>query len=90
MLDQLVEYYQSVSVARILCARGDLPFGDASKPAYAKGLVERLHQRFPKQLELAVAAYPEVYPDASSATDDLAHLVEKVNAGASSAITQYF
>ena len=89
-LDQLVEYYQEIGVTKILCLRGDQPSGDASKPAYAKDLVERLQQRFPKQFELAVAAYPEVHPDASSAEDDLAHFVAKVNAGASSAITQYF
>lgn len=89
-LYQLVEYYQEIGVTKILCLRGDQPSGDASKPAYAKDLVERLQQRYPKQFELAVAAYPEVHPDASSAEDDLAHFVAKVNAGASSAITQYF
>ena len=77
-------------MARNLCLRGDQPSSDASKPAYAKGLVERLQQRFSKQFELAIAAHPEVYPDAFSATDDLAHFVAKVNAGASPAITQYF
>jgi methylenetetrahydrofolate reductase (NADPH) len=89
-LYQLVEYYQEIGVTKILCLRGDQPSGDASKPAYAKDLVERLQQRYPKQFELAVAAYPEVHPDASCATDDLAHFAAKVNAGANSAITQYF
>ena len=36
-LDQRVEYYRDIGVARILCLRGDQPSGDASKPAYAKG-----------------------------------------------------
>ena len=89
-LAQLVEHYQEIGVTKILCLRGDQPSSDASKPAYAKGLVERLQQRFPKQFELAIAAHPEVHPDASSATDVLAHFVAKVNAGASSAITQCF
>ena len=77
-------------MTKILCLGGDQPSGDASKPAYAKDLVERLRQHFPKQFDLAVAAYPEVHPEASNATDDLAHFVAKVNAGASSTITQYF
>ena len=89
-LAQLVDYYQEIGVTKILCLRGDQPSGAASKPAYVKDLVERLQQHFPKQFELAVAAYPEVHPDASSAEDDFAHFVAKVNAGASSAITQYF
>ena len=89
-LEHIVECYQGISVARILCLRGDQPFGDTSEPAYAKGLVECLQQRFPKPFELAVAAYTKVCPDASGATDDLAHLVAKVIAGACDAITQYF
>ena len=37
-----------------------------------------------------VAAYPEFRPHARSAEDDINHFVRKVNAGADSAITQYF
>ena len=89
-LIRLVEYYQEIGVTKTLCLRGDQPSGNASKPAYAKDLIERLQQRFPKQFELAVAAYPEVQLDASSATDDLAHCVANVYADASSAISLCF
>ena len=64
--------------------------GDASRPIYAKDLVERLQQHYPKHFELTVAAYPEVHPDASCAANDMIHFSAKVTAGASSAITQYF
>jgi methylenetetrahydrofolate reductase (NADPH) len=37
-----------------------------------------------------VAAYPEYHPQAKSPRDDLANFKRKVDAGADSAITQYF
>ena len=39
---------------------------------------------------MEVAAYPEFHPQARSAEDDLKNFVRKVEAGANSAITQYF
>jgi methylenetetrahydrofolate reductase (NADPH) len=87
---ELVEHYRNIGVTKILCLRGDQPSGDASRPVYAKDLVERLQQHYPKHFELAVAAYPEVHPDASCAANDMIHFSAKVSAGASSAITQYF
>jgi len=39
---------------------------------------------------IEVAAYPETHPQAKSAQDDLAAFKRKVEAGADSAITQYF
>ena len=87
---ELVEHYRNIGVTKILCLRGDQPSGDASRPVYARDLVERLQQHYPQHFELAVAAYPEVHPDASCAANDLIHFSAKVNAGASSAITQYF
>ncbi len=39
---------------------------------------------------LEVAAYPEYHPEQRYAARDLRHYVDKVNAGADSAITQFF
>jgi methylenetetrahydrofolate reductase (NADPH) len=39
---------------------------------------------------IEVAAYPEFHPQAKSPRDDLLNFQRKVNAGADSAITQYF
>ena len=39
---------------------------------------------------IEVAAYPEYHPEQRYAARDLAHYVDKVNAGADSAITQFF
>ena len=37
-----------------------------------------------------MAAYPEYHPQSRSAEDDMRHFVSKVEAGADSAITQFF
>ena len=39
---------------------------------------------------LEVAAYPEIHPQARNAEEDLKNFARKVEAGANSAITQYF
>ena len=41
---ELVEHYRNIGVTKILCLRGDQPSGDASRPVYARDLVERLQQ----------------------------------------------
>lgn len=76
-------------IERIVALRGDdrasnnqLPF--ASTPEF----VEALKTCHP--FEIAVACYPEVHPMASSLDDDLAVLKAKQEAGATSAITQFF
>ena len=89
-IDRLVERYQHLGIQRILCLRGDQPSDGNHRTVFAKDLVEQLHQRFPGQFELSVAAYPEIHPDSASAEEDIHYFAAKVRAGASSAITQYF
>jgi methylenetetrahydrofolate reductase (NADPH) len=89
-IDRLVERYQHLGIQRILCLRGDQPSDGNHRTVFAKDLVEQLHQRFPGQFELSVAAYPEIHPDSASAEEDMRYFAAKVHAGASSAITQYF
>lgn len=57
---------------------------------YASQLVEFTRKHFGNWFYIYVAAYPEVHPQAKSPKDDLTSLVQKVQAGANSAITQYF
>ena len=87
---RLVEHYRNLGIQRILCLRGDQPSGGNQHTVFARDLVEQLHQRFPGQFELSVAAYPEIHPDSASAEEDMRYFAAKVHAGASSAITQYF
>ena len=84
--------YLELGVARVVALRGDLPSGaGASQQLHsAEGLVRLLRSRIDGPLDIEVAAYPEVHPDAPSATADIDFLKRKVDAGASGCITQYF
>ena len=57
---------------------------------YASDLVEFIRAETGDWFHIEVAAYPEVHPQASGPEKDLKHFVQKVRAGADSAITQYF
>ena len=89
-VDGLIDHYRKLGIRRILCLRGDQPSDGNQQTVYARDLVEQLHQRFPGQFDLSVAAYPEVHPDSASAEEDIRYFADKVHAGADSAITQYF
>ena len=89
-MDRLVDHYRNLGIQRILCLRGDQPSGSNQRTVFAKDLVEQLHQRFPDQFDLSVAAYPEIHPDSRVSEEDIHYFAAKVRAGADSAITQYF
>ncbi|WP_027873151.1 methylenetetrahydrofolate reductase [NAD(P)H] [Spongiibacter marinus] len=87
----LVEQYRQAGVRRIVALRGDIPSGmGATRLVYARELVEFIRKHTGDHFELEVAAYPEVHPDAPSYEQDVVYLKEKLDAGANSAITQYF
>ena len=91
-IESLVNDYINLGVKRIVALRGDLPsgFGDGSRLVHASELVSFLRSRFSGQLHIEVAAYPEIHPEAGSYDEDVAFLKLKFDAGADSAITQYF
>ena len=64
--------------------------GGAGDFRYANELVEFIRAETGDWFEIEVAAYPEYHPQSRSPADDLQSFVRKVNAGADSAITQYF
>ena len=84
--------FQAEGIRRVVALRGDLPSGmaDPGEFRYANELVEFIRAETDDHFHIEVAAYPEWHPQARSADDDLQALVRKVNAGANSAITQYF
>ena len=79
-------------IRRIVALRGDLPSGmaDAGEFRYANELVKFIREETGDRYHIEVAAYPEWHPQAKSPRDDLLNFKRKVDAGASSAITQYF
>jgi methylenetetrahydrofolate reductase (NADPH) len=89
-LNTLVDQYKSMGIKQLLCLRGDNPAEGTDQHIYAKDLVQYIQKHYPEDFELVVAAYPEVHPDAANAKEDLGYFANKVRAGASSAITQYF
>lgn len=89
---ELLRCYQQHEVHHIVALRGDMPSGmrEAGEFRYANELVEFIRQETGDTFYLEVAAYPEMHPQAANATRDLENFKRKVEAGANSAITQYF
>ncbi|HAB55045.1 MAG TPA: methylenetetrahydrofolate reductase [NAD(P)H] [Cellvibrionales bacterium] len=88
----LLKEYQANDVSRIVALRGDLPsgFGAGSRLVHANELVSFIREHTGDHFHLAVAAYPEIHPEADSYDSDIHFLKQKFDAGANSAITQYF
>lgn len=82
---------KAMGVRRIVALRGDLPSGYAAGDfRFARDLVQFIRLETGDYFSLEVAAYPEVHPQAKSPKADLDAFVAKVQAGANSALTQYF
>jgi methylenetetrahydrofolate reductase (NADPH) len=82
----------AMGVKRLVALRGDLPsgYGLGGEFHYASDLVAFIRAETGDAFHIEVAAYPEVHPQARSPEADLRAYVAKVQAGADSAITQYF
>ncbi len=91
-LKEILSLYKSRGIKRIVALRGDLPSGMRSGGdlRYANELVEFIRKETGNYFKIEVAAYPEFHPQAHSASEDLINFKRKVDAGADSAITQYF
>ena len=92
-LRDLLGLYKNAGIKRIVALRGDLPSGmgmASGELRYANDLVEFIRDETGDHFHIEVAAYPEMHPQARNFEDDIANFVRKANAGADSAITQYF
>jgi methylenetetrahydrofolate reductase (NADPH) len=83
---------KAMGVKRLVALRGDLPsgYGLGGEFHYASDLVTFIREETGRDFHIEVAAYPEIHPQAKSPEADLNAYVQKVKAGADSAITQYF
>ncbi len=88
----ILEQYRALGIRRIVALRGDPPSGMAEPGSfrYANELVEFIRAETGDWFHIEVAAYPEYHPQAKNPKDDLLAFKRKVDAGADSAITQYF
>ena len=92
-LRAILAAYKAEGIRRVVALRGDLPSGmggGSGELRYAADLVRLIREEAGDWFHIEVAAYPEMHPQAASPAQDLAHFVDKVQAGADAAITQYF
>ncbi len=91
-LRQIIHNYKNHGFDHLVALRGDLPSGLAGAGAlrFASELVEFIRRETGRHFHIDVACYPEFHPQAQSAETDLENFRRKVDAGADSAITQYF
>ena len=84
--------YKEHDIHHLVALRGDLPSGtaDAGEFRHANELVEFIRAATGDWFHIEVAAYPEYHPQARTPGEDLANFKRKIDAGADSAITQYF
>ncbi|MER2581722.1 MAG: methylenetetrahydrofolate reductase [NAD(P)H] [Candidatus Competibacter sp.] len=89
---EILDIYRTQGIHRIVALRGDLPSGmrEFGEFRYANELVEFIRAETGDYFHIEVAAYPEFHPQATSIERDLLNFKRKVEAGANSAITQYF
>lgn len=89
---ELLEEYRAAGVKRIVALRGDIPSGmvDLGDFDHANELVAFIRETTAEHFHIEVAAYPEYHPQAENPQQDLDNFVRKCQAGANSAITQYF
>ena len=89
---ELLDTYRDRGIRRLVALRGDIPSGTGGKgrSVYANELVEFIRKRTGDHFHIEVAAYPEIHPESKSYETDIHFLKAKLDAGANSAITQYF
>ena len=91
-IKQLLERYINTGVTRLVTLRGDIPEegAGANDFKHANELVEFIRKETGDHFHLEVAAYPEYHPESKTPESDFGYFKRKIDAGADSAITQYF
>ena len=88
----ILSEYKSHDIKHLIALRGDNPSGAISNGdfKYANELISFIREETGEYFHIQAGAYPEYHPEAESATDDLNNFKRKIEAGANSAITQFF
>jgi len=91
---EIAQSYADAGVTEIVALRGDAPKGAERFTAHPEGfassveLIEALAAT--GKFKIRVGAYPEPHPDSADTLADVRWLKRKIDAGATSAITQFF
>ena len=88
----LLNDYKTHDIKHLVALRGDNPSGAISHGdfKYANELISFIREETGEYFYIDAGAYPEFHPEADSATDDFNNFKRKIEAGANSAITQFF
>lgn len=91
-INEMLKTYQDAGIKHLVALRGDMPSGayESGEFGHANELVAYIREQTGNFFFIEVAAYPEFHPQAINAEADIRHFINKVKAGANSAITQYF
>ena len=91
-IDELLKTYRSAGVSRLVALRGDRPSGmlGGKTMTHANELVQYVRETTGDHFHIDVAAYPEIHPESETVESEIHYFKAKVDAGADSAITQYF
>ena len=87
---ELLDDYKSAGIRRLVVLRGDQPDRSSGKLRHANELVEFIRRKTSNLFHIDVACYPEIHPESESIDTEVRYFKNKVEAGANSAITQYF
>lgn len=92
MIEQLLSTYMEAGINHLVALRGDMPsgMGGLGDMVHANELVAYIREKTGDHFHIEVAAYPEIHPQSNSYETDIFYLKQKFEAGADSAITQYF
>ncbi len=91
-LRKFLDEYLRAGVHRLVLLRGDRA-EDAEYPGpfqHADELVRFVQQEYADRFSIEVGCYPEFHPESPTPASELKYFRQKVEAGASGAITQYF
>ena len=91
---EIVQAYADAGIREIVALRGDAPKGAERFTPHPDGfassvdLIAAIAAR--GDMTIRVGCYPEPHPDSTGPDDDIAWLKRKIDAGATSAISQFF
>jgi len=93
-IKNLLDLYIDQGITRLVVLRGDFPAGLNTSPSthfhYATELVAFIRKQTQDHFHIDVACHPEFHSETTDIKKALFYFKEKIDAGANSAITQYF
>lgn len=92
-IQQMLDTYLKHDIKELLVLRGDIPTNSTNTSGdfqHANELVSYIKKQYDNKFIITVAAYPECHPESASWQDELYYLQQKIDSGATRAITQYF